>query len=569
MTNTNHFKTKPIWFLILFGFCFFIPAVLILIFSIVANLYESDEIKLWETTNATLISTKLAYSHSDDSTSYQAQAHYQYKVNGQVYNHDRVSLYSGFDNIGSYQEKMAQILAQKLDNQQKITIYYNPDNPQNAIIDPEIRWEMMLFTGIFCVIFGGVGLLVMFFGIKGKQINISPQAIDKPWLHNIKWQGQAIYSDAQRNQAVYFSLTLVWNLIMISVVFLALPDAIDNIDYFIIAIISFFSAIGLYLIYLTFKNTQEWRRFGKTPLKLDPFPASINGDAAGVITINALLPVEAICEMTLSCFHHYSRGHGKNRRNHKDLIWHKEGYGDIKPQSQGANIEFRFSVPNDLPESTPLNTENQYRWNLFIEIKQAELSRTFELPVYPTNQQSRYIQNFSAEITPDNVTTEISAILPLTSKEGKQILDYQIWRKPIRSGFILFFASLFFGFSYFIPDIPVFVDGILLFVGSLIFAGGFYSGFNSLIIEMDGINVTSQRSLFYFLIKEKKVSYREIDSIEKKITMTTTTSGQKPVVEYQIFAKLNNAEKVLLAEQIKGDLNVSQAIAYFENEFTI
>jgi hypothetical protein len=120
---------------------------------------ESFRAADWVVVQATVESANL-HSRSGRSTTHQADGTYRYRFGGKEYVGTRlgVSPIGGADNIGDWQESMADYLRDAMRERRTISVFVNPDNPAEAVVDRDVRWGFVVFMGLFAVIFGGVGV---------------------------------------------------------------------------------------------------------------------------------------------------------------------------------------------------------------------------------------------------------------------------------------------------------------------------------------------------------------------------------------------------------------------------
>ena len=103
---------------------------------------------------------------------------------------DRVSIAGGADNIGDYQQDMGRRLKQCSSRGETISVFVNPQNPAESIIDRSVRWGMVGFKSIFLFVFGGVGLglLILVWRAPKEKDKSDPRYATSPWLMNDDWQ---------------------------------------------------------------------------------------------------------------------------------------------------------------------------------------------------------------------------------------------------------------------------------------------------------------------------------------------------------------------------------------------
>ena len=81
---------------------------------------------------------------------------YEYQVSGQNYRSDRI----GYSIVGSSSD--ARVFRDKYPVGKQVTVYYKPEDPSSAVLEPGLRWPIFLFLGV------GVAFLAACFWAKKK-----------------------------------------------------------------------------------------------------------------------------------------------------------------------------------------------------------------------------------------------------------------------------------------------------------------------------------------------------------------------------------------------------------------
>src|SRR5690606_22952058 len=74
----------------------------------------------------------------------------------------------------------------------------------------------------------------------------------------------------------------------------------------------------------------------------------------------------------------------------EDIVWQDEGIGETKSHNGRTQVYFRFNVPEGLPPSDVEKGNRYHLWRIHASCKLpgADFSHGFEVPVFPTAQQS-------------------------------------------------------------------------------------------------------------------------------------------------------------------------------------
>ncbi|VAW72909.1 hypothetical protein MNBD_GAMMA15-409 [hydrothermal vent metagenome] len=372
-----------------------------------------------------------------------------------------------------------------------------------------------------------------------------------------------------------WGISLFWNAISFPAAIAALPEIMEKQEYKALAVLVF-PLIGLGLLYWAIKKTLQWRRFGFTPLTMDPYPGSIAGQVGGHIRINCTYQPQQIFKITLACVYSYISGSGKNRSRKEDAKWLDEGYARVNPGASSIDLSFCFDVPDNLPASDDKTQESYHLWRLTLECEMegVDLNRNFEIPVYQTGQQSAHISFKSSELLPagvEKITAE--SLLPLQHTGSGKTLYYPMLRNPWSSIAGVAFGGIFSAVGVFLWQQAKTEGGMLYFMASVfgligfsVVLAGIYSAFNSLQIKLDGLSLHYRRRFLVFTLVDKTIPYTDITRIGSRQSSSRNTSG-KHRIAYKIFA-LAGGKRYTLAESItsasKGDL----VVAYFEKEMT-
>lgn len=563
-------KTQRSWLLALFGLPFFCVGAGFLLFSIGPTLYDAARMVSWPETPGTLLQAQLVtnLSHSNkSSTTYGVKAEYRYNVDGRNYRSSRAAIGEISDNVGNFQQTLGNRLQNAYRTGQTVSVWYDPANPEDAVLNRDIRWGLLGFKMIFVIVFGGIGFALIYFGLRGVKPSATPASDAQPWLQRPEWQGGIIRSGAKTGMYVAWGIAVFWNLV-------SAPAAFVVTDVWrekgaIALLILIFPCVGLWLLFWAIKTTLEWRRFGATPLTMDPFPGSIGGDVGGEILVNIPYQASSAFEVTLSCINSYESGSGNNRSRSEKVIWQDKGYAKAQPAMRGVRLQYRFELPDGLPESEE-HGDNYHLWRLDLhgEMPGVDLSRSFDIPVYRGAEKSRHITTLSTQHQPAGIPEiDAEALLPLTQAGNRVDIYYPMLRKPLGAFGLILFGGIFNGSGAFLWHRAIH-DGFLLyimssifhFVGGLIALWGLYALFNSLHVQFDGRSLIAVRRILGVPVSNKAAAYPQIRSIEIKHN-GSSQSGKTHHINYQVIAKTASGN-IVLAEELDAHSKAERVVEY-------
>ena len=515
-------------------------------------------------------------SRSGDSTTYEAFAEYTYVWDGQTYSGDRVSISSGADNIGDYQQDTGRELRYAVNNGHPVTVHVNPDDPSASILDPGIRWGLLGFKMIFVVVFGGVGfgLLIATFIASPEKDGSDPVYVDEPWLLNEDWQTNEIRSASRSAMWGAWAFAIFWNAISSFIPF-ALVGEIEDGNY--IALVGLlFPLIGIGLLAWAIRRTLEWRRFGPSPVVLDPFPGSIGGHVGGTIDLNLPFDPQVEFRLTLTNVNSYMSGSGDDRSRREKARWQDAVIAHAEPGRRGTRLAFRFDVPEDLQPSDAEQDDNYILWrlNLAADLPGTDLDRDYVLPVYATAQESRFLQGYAIERARAAQSTsdirEVRGLVNLSHEAtGKRLLFPmgRFFAGPL-GGMLVGTCFAGAGWFLFVHEEARIFGSIFGGIGALLALAFFYMMFNSLEVRQMPSGLRTIRRLLGIPIRSTDIARSNIVTLLKKSTMQSQAGG-KHTVYYSIYAVDRSGKEHVLGDGFKGESQANAALELIGSEFGV
>ena len=152
-------------------FLFFVAGVFMIIMNIRAR-KKAEASQSWPSTTGEVFSTDVKRSTSTDSegyntTTYEPVIIYGYNVIGSDYESSKISF--GLKRTYNTVAKANQVL-ENYPKGSAVTVYYNPDNPSEAVLERKVGSKLvgMIIGIVFLFISLCVGLpLLVYFGISG------------------------------------------------------------------------------------------------------------------------------------------------------------------------------------------------------------------------------------------------------------------------------------------------------------------------------------------------------------------------------------------------------------------
>lgn len=151
------------WWMLLLALPFAAVGLGVLCLSVVPTLHDWTRMQSWRPVEAHLEAAALQHHRGSKGGSTQSvEARYRYSVGGREFHGERVAIADGADNVGDFQSELGAALEDALRQERAITVWVNPDDPAEAIIDRSLRPGLLALKLVFVVAFGGVGFGVLY-----------------------------------------------------------------------------------------------------------------------------------------------------------------------------------------------------------------------------------------------------------------------------------------------------------------------------------------------------------------------------------------------------------------------
>lgn len=545
------------WGLLLFSLPFAGVGIGIFLFSILPTFYDALRMSDWPSAQADLVYAELIIDRGSESSTYKAQARYSYQINGVYYTNDRVAISARSDNIGSFNEDLGYRLESAYNTKIPINIWYNPQNPQDSIIDRSLRPGLLLFKMIFVVVFGGAGVGLLVFAWSRKEEYVQTHAgVQSPWLNFPAWADNKIRSEQKTKVKFVWFFAGIWNAISLPLGILVVPDILARGNY-IALIVLLFPIIGLGLLYWAIKNTLDYRRYGDPILVLDPFPGSIGGDFGGYIALPNVKM--ANFSLTLSCIH-VMPNHGTDNKTLEAPHWQTDGAALLKPNSHDGKLSFRFSIPDNLPPSEPPQTkQSYYKWRFDIESRDItpSFSRQYDVPVFATCEKATQ---------PIEDAQQHPLVKQQQAEEAQSALDIEFipGGVAVNRGYLhnarlifsfLIFGVIFMGSGGFFLSVgaPIFLPYLFIIIGFIATAVCLHSFMYTQRIEIDRNGIRLERRYLGLFTVRRNVVNANVHHLNLKQSYSTQHEGKYKIF-FKVQACLNQGKPISITGSIPGEV---------------
>ncbi len=408
----------------------------------------------WVVVKATVQSAELRSNRGRKSTTYEAAGSYRYQFGGQEYTGTQLGLSSlgGADNIGDWQEDMAGFLKEAMEKRQPISVYVNPENPAQAVIDRDLRWGFIAFLGVFAVIFGGVGIgaIAAFFGIWAGALETgTAKKGDRPAKRPAAAPnaGKAIAAKGT-GLGFLWLFAILWNAISMPAAFIAVPELWNDGEWAGLLIL-IFPLIGALLLWGVIAQSFQLLRRGKPTLWLRPESPTTGEpfEGAAVFARGVGPGSEFVARLVLS----KKTASGNSTETSEE--WSQELKVKASADPQGVRIAFRFTAP-DVPGPDPEDDEAEVEHSWIVQVKPAQGGLHYDFPI-PMRSLAPGMRDARFASAPANPATRIDpelerlfgAATPLQEKQRRAIAQLtpeqqQLVAKAVKAGPIVKKAAI-------------------------------------------------------------------------------------------------------------------------------
>ncbi len=324
---------------------------------------------------------------------------YEYRFGGQRFKGQRVGIYEGTDNLGSFQSDTFHELKRRLDSKKPYHCYVNPQSPHEAVLDRELRRELLALITLFGAFFGSIGFGLLIGGIvagqKMPRVVASEMPPDQPWLARSDWAtGEIIASGGATLVAPVLAIVaLYWNIAswpLVSKLPVILSQPGSRWAWITLA----FPVIGLLLVVRLVHQFLRARKFGQSTLQLAATPGVIGGQLAGVVRIPQHVYAQDGFHLKLSCV---ERMTGRDNKANEALLWQEEQLITepiLDGLAESTAIPVLFAIPYGAQESSRPDSAREISWKLELSAKMpgVDYKSRFDVPVFKTTDSRRGFQ---------------------------------------------------------------------------------------------------------------------------------------------------------------------------------
>ncbi len=377
----------------------------------------------------------------------------------------------------------------------------------------------------------------------------------EPWLQKKSWRDNRISSAARYSHWALLAFALVWNGITLPL-FLNADEFWGRVgEEPMILLALLFPLVGVGLMAAAVWAFMAWRKFGPTPLVLDPFPGSIGGHVGGWVDTRIPFAARQRFDVKLACMRSSVSGSGKNRKRSESVRWQTDGVCHSERSGTGTQLFFRFDVPAGLPAADVARTGTYHLWRLSIacDMDGPDFSRSYDIPVFATGQQSSLRQGTESHAATQDLAMEgLESIAEFRTVPGGIEAFFPALQRPGQGIAAILFGGLFAGIGVGVGlagDGGIVIPVVFSSVGTLILGYGIWYLAKSLLVGVTAAGLRCRRFLFGYPMTTRQMTRADFSHFEIDRT-SSSSSGNKTTVYYQLRAHGHGDDSLPAGERL-------------------
>lgn len=435
---------------------------------------------------------------------------------------------------------------------QQVEVYYDPADEGRA----EIKGFIPLWMPV--IIFSALGLA--FSGLSGGMIFAIRRSVKdaerkeallrqgaREWETEPEWRSATIRSVTGKEATFFWLFATVWNAIALPTGFFCV-NAFINEGNHLAAIGLMFPLVGIWLLWEAARRTLQVRTFGDIKLRMDPFPASIGGEAGGTIDLPVRFSGDNIFAVSISCEQIFKSRDGSR----KELVWVETGNAASGPGPAGTKISFRFAVP-----ASQQPTGDSYQWTVRVtaELPGLDLDRSFIIPVIL--EEVPRASRLSVALAPDLTSrSEVpAATARVTAQSARMDLLFPCRRNLMTALLMTFFSGWFLGgvaiFVVKAPGIGLITVPTFGLIGAGLLAYSIWLFGNSLRVTVGAGEMVVVRRFLGIPIHSTRTLTTAVRKIET-VKFGSRGSGPTAKLIYRITADCGNGANITIGDGVEG-----------------
>ena len=349
------------------------------------TLQAAWQVRSWVAVPAQVLQADLRQRRgSEGGITYALQARYRYEFGGARYEGTQVGLdaQGGADNLGDWQHQWHRRLQEAQSRKQAITVWVDPAQPSRSLIDPHIRWPLLMVRLPFAFVFTGVGLVAAWafvWVLLGRGGAAAAQQSPEDGASQGPGLVASARSSLQGTAATAWFFALFWCGIAFPMAGALWPDR--GASGWAKAFMGVFVVVGLMLLCFAAAQTRKvWRYRGSAFTALPHRPL-----AGRVVAVTLRLPGRAAGQdgaqalfLRLAQYRVDESSSGSPER----LVEVVAASTSLQPTPDGGlHLSARFELPEDAPTHGAQRSGERVDWRVELQRPGGTLELSYDLQV--------------------------------------------------------------------------------------------------------------------------------------------------------------------------------------------
>lgn len=387
--------------------------------------------------------------------------------------------------------------------------------------------------------------------------------MSQPWLSRKEWSSPTLYSGAKTGMITLWVFTILFGGVSGLVLTLGFDELLANFNRgeYLVLLVGLFPLVSLLLLKQSWTMTQDWRRYGRTPFQMDPYPGAIGGQMGGYVDIRLPYSPANQFEATLALYRRTTKRSGNETRTDESVVWQRT----VPLHSEACLLEngsgTRLRVLTDVPfgqSASEVPDRDYHLWRLSIKAldKSLRFKRQWEVPMFPgTAKASRPLPATAEAAYEDRQLQSLEDLTQITQQGDSVWMRFTPDNTRKMSWFMTLFGAIFFaiGAGMTQADASMTWLFVLVFggVGLAIMLGGIYGLGKELRVGISNSEIVTKRFWFGRPLSVKQYPRAKASHmmIESSGSMST---GTETVQYYKLKLHLTDSTKVPLGFGIDG-----------------
>jgi hypothetical protein len=185
---------------------------------------------------------------------------YSYEWQGKRYFGDRSGTFvlGGSSEVDDWDYRMEGLVAEAVEQKKPITIWVNPEDPRESMLDREIRWKLLAVFVPFAVGFGAAGITAfVLIGRDALPNRTRPKGVPKG-----SYAGVPLLKPRARQALFQWAVALVWNSVTLPIALIGIPHLYAEGAWFPIVFLAIFLLVGALIVWGALASTWAVLRDG-------------------------------------------------------------------------------------------------------------------------------------------------------------------------------------------------------------------------------------------------------------------------------------------------------------------